>query len=497
MKSNLLLKLGAVLLTIIVGSLLVIGGKSDDAVQEAAGTGSVETDLMAIEAGPAEEDNGLTNEFLSDQYLEEEYAVSVDSPVETMRTLTNETRAVREDSVQLQEENKKLQQSVDLLLRMEDQVNQRVDGNFAVQKKEAEERALNAKRAEERTQSMLKQLQERMNLLQADQGKDDKKRGQPTAGGFDINGAEIPSGFGFDESGAPVNYDEVVWVNPADASVDKTDPTKLSVPDFTAAKETIADIADRGRSDQDLKEERLIKAYTIPANATLLGSVSMTALLGRIPVGGQVSDPYPFKIIIGEENLSSNGINIPGVNGIKMSGLAKGDWTLSCVSGQISSMTFTFQDGTILNIPDGDNQGGEPIAWFSDKNGIPCVTGKRITNAVSYLASRVGLTTASGYANALAQAEQTTSSNAYGGSTTSVTGDPNTLAQNTAISEGINEVTDWLDARQSNSFDAIYVEPGTQLAVHILKELQIDYDPEGRKVNHYAEIQSRSAYYLD
>ena len=29
-------------------------------------------------------------------------------------------------------------------------------------------------------------------------------------------------------------------------------------------------------------------------------------------VGSQVVDPYPFKIMVGEENLSSNGIHIPG-----------------------------------------------------------------------------------------------------------------------------------------------------------------------------------------
>ena len=95
------------------------------------------------------------------------------------------------------------------------------------------------------------------------------------------------------------------------------------------------------KSKKQTKEERSVKAYTIPINGTLIGSVSMTAMLGRIPINGQVIDPYPFKVMVGEENLSSNGIHIPGVTGIKMSGIAKGDWTLSCVSGEITSMTFT------------------------------------------------------------------------------------------------------------------------------------------------------------
>ncbi|MBC7185206.1 MAG: TIGR03752 family integrating conjugative element protein, partial [Marinobacter sp.] len=237
--------------------------------------------------------------------------------------------------------------------------------------------------------------------------------------------------------------------------------------------------------------------YTIPDNATLLGSISMTAMLGRIPVGGQVVDPYPFKIMVGPENLSSNGIKIPGLNGIKMSGIAKGDWTLSCVSGQIESMTFTFQDGTLVTFPEPGASGAEPIAWFSDKYGIPCVTGKRITNAPSYLAQRIGLTAASSYSKAKADAEFATQTNAFGGSTQALTGDPTVVARNDAIASGLDEVTDWLDERQSNSFDAIYVEPGTEIVVHVTEQIAIDYDPEGRKVNHYADLSRRSDYQLD
>ncbi len=255
-----------------------------------------------------------------------------------------------------------------------------------------------------------------------------------------------------------------------------------------------------GREEQKkkkTKEERSIKAYTIPTNATLIGSVSMTAMLGRIPVNGQVVDPYPFKVMVGEDNLSSNGIKIPGVVGILMSGIAKGDWTLSCVSGDITSMTFTFDDGTIVTIPEPGTKATEPLAWFSDYNGIPCITGERITNAASYLSQRVGLTAAASYANASAATQFTTQANSDGSLTSGLTGDPTQVAANTAIAEGLNEVTDWLDQRQSSSFDAIYIPPGTEMAIHISEELRIDYDPEGRKVNHYAKINRRTDRHLD
>ncbi len=55
--------------------------------------------------------------------------------------------------------------------------------------------------------------------------------------------------------------------------------------------------------------------YTIPENAILMGSVAMTALIGRVPVDGTVNDPYPFKALVGPENLTANGIDLPDVAG--------------------------------------------------------------------------------------------------------------------------------------------------------------------------------------
>ena len=95
--------------------------------------------------------------------------------------------------------------------------------------------------------------------------------------------------------------------------------------------------------------------YTIPRNATLIGSIAMTALVGRVPVKGQVRDPMPFKVIAGKDNLAANGLTIPNVQGMVFSGTAIGDWTLSCVTGQLESVTFVFEDGTIQTVSSDDN----------------------------------------------------------------------------------------------------------------------------------------------
>ncbi len=89
--------------------------------------------------------------------------------------------------------------------------------------------------------------------------------------------------------------------------------------------------------------------YTIPENSTLMGSTAMTALLGRVPIQGAVTDPFPFKVLIGRENLIANGIDLPDVEGAIVSGTSTGDWTLSCVRSEVTSITFVFADGRISN----------------------------------------------------------------------------------------------------------------------------------------------------
>ena len=152
--------------------------------------------------------------------------------------------------------------------------------------------------------------------------------------------------------------------------------------------------------------------YTVPRNATLIGSTAMTALVGRVPMQGQVRDPMPFKVITGADNLAANGLRVPGVQGMVWSGTAIGDWTLSCVTGRLDSVTFVFDDGTIRTLSSDDRQsqgGGEdkPLGWISDAQGIPCVSGERKTNAPAFLSQRIGVMAIQAAGQAAAAAETT------------------------------------------------------------------------------------------
>lgn len=224
--------------------------------------------------------------------------------------------------------------------------------------------------------------------------------------------------------------------------------------------------------------------YTLPENSTLLGSISMTALIGRVPIGNNVTDPYPFKVIIGRENLIANGLELPDVEGAIVSGTASGDWTLSCVRGDVKSMTFVFSDGRIVTSSQSSNKSDEGIGWISDDRGVPCVPGERKTNAPEYLGSNFLLAGASAAAQGLSQAQMTTvvDGNSVVGA---VTGDNSKYILGQALGGGLKETADWFRERYGQMFDAIYVPPGHPVAIHLNKEIAIDYNKLGRKVKYH------------
>jgi integrating conjugative element protein (TIGR03752 family) len=233
-----------------------------------------------------------------------------------------------------------------------------------------------------------------------------------------------------------------------------------------------------------------------------MGATAMTALIGRVPVRGEVRDPMPFKLITGRDNLAANGLTVPGVQGMVWSGTAVGDWTLSCVTGRLDSVTFVFDDGTIRTLSSDDRQAGnagadEPLGWISDAQGIPCISGARKTNAPAFLSQRIGVMAIQAAAQAAAAAETTSVVSDAGSVTNSVTGEAGTYVLGKTVEGGSNEVAKWLLERQAQSFDAVFVSAGTQVAIHVDRELPIDLDPIGRKLTHATTTQASHRTSLD
>jgi integrating conjugative element protein (TIGR03752 family) len=239
--------------------------------------------------------------------------------------------------------------------------------------------------------------------------------------------------------------------------------------------------------------------YTVPSNSTLMGSIAMTALIGRVPIDGTVNDPYPFKVLIGPDNLTANGIDIPDVAGAVVSGTASGDWTLSCVRGQIRSVTFVFHDGTIRTVPeDGnrDQRGGQASAnsttsatpglgWISDPYGIPCVSGERRSNAQQYLGSQALITAAGAGAASLIKSDNgSVAVVANGNGSLGTVGIGGNEAMGRILAGGVRDMADWVNKLYGQAFAAVYVQPGARVAVHLEQPLNIDRDAQGRRVNH-------------
>ncbi|TPV23708.1 TIGR03752 family integrating conjugative element protein [Pantoea anthophila] len=463
-------------------------------------------------AEPAAQTTAQTNEAQKNLTPQELKALGIegDTPQDTLKTIVGSLNAIRQQQDALNKQN-------DLLLKENAKLRER-NQNVSGQVNEAVQNVQKGYSQRE------KQLREQQNTLTA---KLNELTGQLKNTGKDLadkatgENGDIPLGLGLDGMGAgagsapAAGSDGLMWVSPQDGQSSTSSkngggstgtdngnpafPTSFLGENALTKQKASYEQQVKGSTSEKEAEEEAEPVYTLPENSTLIGSRSMTALLGRVPINGTVTDPYPFKVLIGKDNLTANGIELPDVEGAIVSGTASGDWTLSCVRGQVNSITFVFTDGTVRTLPKPDRSGKESnnsnqnsgketgtsggIGWISDDNGIPCIAGTRKSNASTYLPTIFGLSAAGAAGDALSQGQYTTQNNVNGISAT-MTGDAGQAALGKALSGGMSETTDWIKQRYGQTFDAIYVQPGAKLAVHITRELAIDYEDKGRRVRY-------------
>jgi integrating conjugative element protein (TIGR03752 family) len=336
-------------------------------------------------------------------------------------------------------------------------------------------------------------LQHNLSELKRELADWQKKNPQNELGALNQEG--LPAGFGFDgKSVIPVNPDQGAWYNPIDFV--EPDTAEGNNSRFTGLLPRSPASAKANINDQASQQKKPIVVepiYTLPKDATLTDGLALTALIGRIPVEGQTPDPYPIKIYIGKENLLANGHDLPEVEGMIFSGLGFGDWNLSCVSARLTSATFIFEDGSIVN----HSSQGKPLGYISDPSGVPCVAGRFVTNATSFITQRVGLAGLGAAGSAYAEAQQQRQTSSLTGSTTStVVGDINKLVAGEAVQSATDEVSRWLLARQKQSFDAVVVNPGAAISVHLDRSLPLDKSSMSRRLR-YAKEDSHTNRGLD
>jgi integrating conjugative element protein (TIGR03752 family) len=472
MRSNGLLKwlmIPVALLVLFVGIRLFSGGGNDAAPRTQTASALTPDEMKAL-------------------------GIEGDTPNDTVATLVAQVKQLRTELQTAMTDSKAQRSENERLRQREAAIDQRI--STALETERANLRRDQERLASDRQQAegLLEDIQRRLESIGS--------RGEH---------ADLPVGLGLregDAEGMPgTGIAGMRWVEPDDARASDARsgagaqlsfPTRFGPAQRTLDNtiETVADAGTRAGTATGVVGAAgpySAKAvYTVPSNSTLMGSVAMTALIGRVPIDGTVNDPYPFKVLVGPDNLTANGIDLPDVAGAVFSGTASGDWTLSCVRGQVRSITFVFNDGTIRTLPedrDGRQQANnqqEGLGWISDPHGIPCVSGERRSNAQQYLGTQALITAAGAGAASLIKSDSGQMS--YVGSDGSIgtVGISGNEAMGRILAGGVQEMSQWVNKLYGQAFAAVYVQPGAQVAVHLEKPLAIDYDPEGRKVDHRA-----------
>ena len=176
---------------------------------------------------------------------------------------------------------------------------------------------------------------------------------------------------------------------------------------------------------------------TIAENSSLMGATALTGIFGRVPTRGVVVDPIPFKILTGADNLAAQGWEIPYLEEAVWRGEARGDRTLRCVTGELLSVTFVFEDGTIRTVR---GARGEALGTLSDIHGYPCIPGTFVSDFPKQIAALAAAGAASGAAEAFAQSETTTVVTGTGSVVSAVTGDADRYVVGRAGSEAFLEI---------------------------------------------------------
>lgn len=423
-----------------------------------------------------------------------------DTPQDTLRTLVGRIKTIQTSQENLEKQNAALAEENVRLQNKGNNVDGRINDAVNAVKQESTQAQQKLQAEQQRLAGLLESLKNTAPGL--------------GAGSNTPAGGDLPVGLGLEDAGQAETVTQgTVWIEPQDGvQLDRNGkpatgaatvtngtgtfqfPTafgRLNDNEITRQKAEL----DRVAKNQQSIEETELPVYTLPENSTLVGSQAMTALLGRVPIDGKVTDPYPFKVLIGKENLTANGIELPDVEGAIVSGTATGDWVLSCVRGDVHSITFVFNDGTVRTVPqsakssDGSNgkSNGGSIGWLSDEHGIPCLSGDRKTNATTYLPTLFALSAAGAASDAMSESQTTTTTDGTS-ITSTLTGSAGQAALGKALSGGTNELADWVKARYGQMFDAIYVPPGANVAVHITRQIPIDYEEKGRKVKYDFDV---------
>lgn len=229
-------------------------------------------------------------------------------------------------------------------------------------------------------------------------------------------------------------------------------------------------------------EPLLTPVATIPVNSPLLNSITLSTLIGRVPKGGQVFEPFNFYIQTGMDNWTSQDHEIPYLERAIWRGVATGDKDLECIRGTLVSVTFVFSDETIQTV-EGSKQ--EPLAELVSTTGSNCVPGQYVSNTGKYIAMYGLGGGLAGLGQAIAENETVSSFTSNGNLIRSVNGDTGNFLAGRALSASAVKAAEIIDDEYQNSFSSVVLESGVTVNLMALKQIDIDHNQRGRKVSYF------------
>ena len=212
--------------------------------------------------------------------------------------------------------------------------------------------------------------------------------------------------------------------------------------------------------------------FVIPP--AVLEGVALTALVGRIPRSGSVQDPWPFVAVSRADNFTANGVTLPHLRGILWRGVVHGDATLSCASASIRSLVYVFEDG-VFHVADAGGQDG--FGYLADKAGNPCLNGELVSSQASDLWRNLAAGLISGTGGAFAE-NQVTRQVSQGGETANVRdGAAFDFLLGTTTQSAAQAYADYLARYANDAWDAIFVEAGREVDIHLTQAIPIHHVP--------------------
>lgn len=287
-----------------------------------------------------------------------------------------------------------------------------------------------------------------------------------------------------------VDPNQIVWIQPLDSGYEEDKRKRKS-----GASSNTTSMYSGSDSEKGLLDEVGSKAknklgletgkqprWTIANGSVIPNSMAVTAFIGRVPVNGQLQDPWRFKISTGPNILMANDHTLEGLEKTIIQGTAIGNYSLRCVTGRIDTMTFIFADGRIVTHKAKNKKDG--MGYITDEHANQCIEGKLITNAPEVITTLGVLGVAQGASQGIADGETQTTTTTDGSTLQTVVGSHLKNSAYSGVAEGIGDVKQYFTDRLGQYFDVIYIPAGKIIDVHIEEEIKIDYDPMGRKVQY-------------